>query len=137
MDNLGGCGGLYDVYFGLKIRNMKEDILKNFWIQALHDDDHDREDRFFVFLQSELNFFLSLKHDTFKIKKNNSKYFQYGNYIRMGRPSLRSLFSTQSSLTTHFISKKRKTLNLIKIFLIGTFKMSLQFGRRSLHNKNE
>ena len=57
MDNLEGYGDKnYDVYFGLKIRNMKEDILKNFWIQALHDDDHDREDRFFVFLQSELNF---------------------------------------------------------------------------------
>ena len=34
----------------------------------------------------------------------------------MGRPSLRNLFSTQSSLTTHFISKKRKTFNLIKNF---------------------
>ena len=138
MENLEGKGGSYDVFFGLKIRNMKSDILKHFWIQALHDDKHDREDRFFVFLQSELNFFLRFKTWYFLSSwNNNSQFFQYGNYIRTGRPSLKNLFSIQSLLTTHFISKKRKTFSLIKIFLIGKIKMSLQIGRRTLHNKNE
>ena len=53
-------GNAYDIYFGLTIRDLETELknshekLKNFFIQALHDDDHDREDRYFLFIQSKL-----------------------------------------------------------------------------------